>query len=148
METITAAVATDEVTNKKTPDEVTGPPSAADVRQADTSIKGPPSAADVRQADTSIKGSPSATNQADTTDEHQESSESDDASDISLGSWEYIQDPAYTVEEVPFSASQPCGNVRGVSYTPPGWIRKYRKRVHTDEPEPPAAKKINLNLDK
>ena len=75
--------------------------------------------------------------------------ESDD-SDVSYGSWDYEMDPAYTLETMPFYASQPCFCVRGVSYTPPGWVRKYRKRSrvtadHDEETKPSAAKKLKLD---
>ena len=49
----------------------------------------------------------------------------------------------YNYDEMPFSASQQCFNKRGVSYTPPGWKREYKriKRSQT-ESKPPAAKKM------
>ena len=70
---------------------------------------------------------------------------SGDSSDSSLGYWDYVTDPRYSSDEIPFSASQPCGCVRGVSYTPPGWMRKPKARKRTKKSKPPAAKRINLD---
>ena len=63
----------------------------------------------------------------------------------SLGYWDYVTDRHYSTDEIPFSASQPCGCVRGVSYTPPGWMRNPKARKHTKKSKPPAAKRINLD---
>ena len=79
------------------------------------------------------------------TDDHDSTDESEQSYD---GTWDYVMDPKYkSIEEVPFSASQPCFCVRGVSYTPPGWVRKYNytKRARANEEKPPAAKKIKLD---
>ena len=68
---------------------------------------------------------------------------------IDYTDWDYVDDPSF--EEMPFTASQPCFNIRGVSYTPPGWMRKYKYRKRTrsasaneEECKPPAAKRIDL----
>ena len=76
--------------------------------------------------------------------------DSDDGSNISYGSWDYDVDPAYVEETMSYPASQPCYK-RGVFYTPPGWVRKYRKRRRSsstsDDPQekPPTAKKLQFN---
>ena len=44
------------------------------------------------------------------------------ASEEESSLFEYVPDPLYEGE--PYQ-SQPCENRRGVSYTPPGWKRKY-----------------------
>ena len=70
---------------------------------------------------------------------------SGDSSDSSLVYWDYVTDPCYSTDEIPFSASQPCGYMRGVSYTPPGWMRKPKARKCTKKSKPPAAKRMNLD---
>ena len=42
-------------------------------------------------------------------------------------SWDYVLDENYNG---PPSQSLPCFNRRGVSYTPPGWKRKYKRKLH------------------
>lgn len=49
--------------------------------------------------------------------------DSDD--DIDLGDWDY---EIVDLEEAMKYASQACFNIRGVSYTPPGWKRVYKRR--------------------
>ena len=48
--------------------------------------------------------------------------------DIDWGDWDYVPDelcdPYYCPQR------QPCFCIRGVSYTPPGWVRKYKKRTN------------------
>ena len=39
--------------------------------------------------------------------------------------WEYKDDPEFIYDGASMDPSQPCDNVRGVSYTPPGWRRVY-----------------------
>jgi isocitrate dehydrogenase kinase/phosphatase len=46
--------------------------------------------------------------------------------------YEYVPDPKYVGEP---SASLPCYSKGGKSYTPPGWMRKYKRR-----PKPAASK--------
>lgn len=54
-------------------------------------------------------------------------------------SYEYVQDPNYEGEA---SASQACFSKGGNSYTPPGWMRSYkRKRTATGK----AVKKIKYD---
>lgn len=57
------------------------------------------------------------------TGKEEASSESGD-SDESSGSWYY---DIYDMEEASKYPSQACFNIRGVSYTPPGWKRVYKK---------------------
>ena len=68
--------------------------------------------------------------------------ESDDDIDYSL--WDYVQDPSCDPNYI--SQSQPCSCIRGVSYTPPGWIRKYKykKCTNPSDAKTPAAKKIKF----
>ena len=111
----------------------------------DIRVENSPSAVKVKMnTDPSDEGnSPSAVKtDSDPTDEGETSG---DSSDSSVGYWDYITDPRYSTDEIPFSASQPCGCVRGVSYTPPGWMRKPKARKRTKKSKPPAAKKINLD---
>ena len=76
--------------------------------------------------------------------------DSDDGSDISYGTWDYDVDPAYIEETMSYPASQPC-HKRGVFYTPPRWVRKYRKRRRSsstsDDPKekPLNAKKLQFD---
>ena len=42
--------------------------------------------------------------------------------------WVYEDDPEYTYDGASMDPSQPCDNVRGVSYTLPGWRRVYFKK--------------------
>ena len=68
----------------------------------------------------------------------------DSDSSTDWGDWSYDLDP--TLPEDIFPASQPCMK-HGVSYTPPGWIRKYRKRVRTAAEKAPVAKKLCLDSE-
>ena len=110
-------------------------------------VENAPSAVKVNtDSDPSDEGnSPSAVKVNTDSDPSDEGETSGDSSDSSLGFWDYITDPRYSSDEIPFSASQPCGCVRGVSYTPPGWMRKPKARKRTKKSKPPAAKRINLD---
>ena len=110
-------------------------------------VENSPSALKVNtDSDPSDEGnSPSAVKVKTKSDPSDEGEISGDSSDSSLGYWDYVTDPCYSTDEIPFSASQPCGCVRGVSYTPPGWMRKPKARKCTKKSKPPAAKRINLD---
>lgn len=66
--------------------------------------------------------------------DHEESSESDETnSDDSLdySVWDYIPDPSIEKDDPDYfmnQRSQPCHTLRGSSYTPPGWKRKYHRK--------------------
>ena len=49
---------------------------------------------------------------------------SSESEDSLSSSWEYVQETMSPSAEA--SQSQPCFSKRGVSYTPPGWKRKYK----------------------
>ena len=68
---------------------------------------------------------------------------SSDESDISLGSWEYVEEEGVHLNTLSMYQSQPCFNKRGVSYTPPGWVRKYKKRTKKTMPLPCAKIKMD-----
>ena len=79
------------------------------------------------------------------------SNKSDNESDVSLdfSQWDYIPDPSVNENSPSYYAnqqSQPCCCIRGVSYTPPGWKRKYRKRTKSEgsDSEKKAAKKLKI----
>lgn len=62
----------------------------------------------------------------------------------SCDSWYY---DIYDLEEASKYPSQPCSNIRGVSYTPPGWRRVYKKRPKDDESkdgDTPCAKRLKM----
>lgn len=61
----------------------------------------------------------------------------DDTDDVDYSVWDYTPDQSINVDNP--SQSQPCCSLRGVSYTPPGWIRKYRKRTKESNSEEEAA---------
>ena len=67
-----------------------------------------------------------------------------DESDVSMGSWEYVQEEGVEPSTLLEYQSQPCFNKRGVSYTPPGWVRKYKKRMKHHTTATPAAKKLKM----
>ena len=48
--------------------------------------------------------------------------------------WEYEDDPEFIYDGASMDPSQPCDNVRGVSYTPPGWRRVYFKKKYIKHP--------------
>ena len=52
--------------------------------------------------------------------------------DIDWGDWDYVPDESCDPYYCP--QIQPCFRIRGVSYTPPGWVRKYKTRTHPDHP--------------
>lgn len=77
---------------------------------------------------------------------------SDDNSDYNSDDsidYDYIPDPTVS-EDSPSHYSKhpslPCYcKIRGVSYTPPGWIRKYKKRSHKEtDSEEPVPKKLKF----
>ena len=115
----------------------------------DVGVENSPSAVKVNTdsdpSDPDEGNSPSAVKVNTDSDPSDKGETSGDSSDSSLGYWDYVTDPRYSSDEIPFSASQPCGCVRGVSYTPPGWMRKPKARKRTKKSKPPAAKRINLD---
>ena len=80
---------------------------------------------------------------------------SDESLDYTL--WDYIPDPSISINSPRHYSkqhSQPMFCLRGKSYTPPGWQRKYyKKEQHKNDPEaepkdtteqPPAVKKLKF----
>ena len=90
------------------------------------------------------RNSPSAV-KVNTDSDPSDKGETSGGSSNSLGYWDYVTDRRYSTDEIPFSANQPCGCMRGVSFTPPGWMRKPKTRKCTKKSKPPAAKRINLD---
>ena len=80
----------------------------------------------------------------DTATESEEEEVTDTDDDIDWGDWDYVRDESCDPYYCP--QSQPCFCIRGVSYTPPGWVRKYKKRTksRSSSATASAAKKIKL----
>ena len=79
----------------------------------------------------------------DTATESEEEEVTDTDDDIDWGDWDYVPDESCDPYYCP--QSQPYFCIRGVSYTPPGWVRKYKKRTKSrSSSATSAAKKIKL----
>ena len=53
----------------------------------------------------------------------------DSGSNVDFSVWDYTPDKSSNIA----SASQPCFSIRGISYTPPGWKRKYKHSRPSDD---------------
>ena len=71
--------------------------------------------------------------------------ENSPGSDLDYSVWDYTPDKSVELD-YNMDPSQPCFNIRGVSYTPPGWKRKYSKRSNSpsDQEEVCAKKKLKF----
>ena len=73
----------------------------------------------------SEEGSEDVQGTATESEEGSEEKVTDTDDDIDWGDWDYVPDESCDPYYCP--QSQPCFCIRGVSYTPPGWVRKYKK---------------------
>ena len=74
-------------------------------------------------------------------DEEETDVSDDDYERVWIDDWDYDLDPNYKGELHP---SLPCKNKRGVSYTPPGWRRKYK---YVKVLKPTAKKRLDCLLE-
>ena len=59
-------------------------------------------------------------------------SEQSSSGSVDYSDWDYVPDRSISYDSPRHYSnyhSQPYCSLRGVSYTPPGWIKKYRKRL-------------------
>lgn len=76
-----------------------------------------------------------------------ESSSETYSGDFDYTLWDYTPDKSVQIDYSNMDPSQPCFNIRGVSYTPPGWKRRYHKCSNSDQEEVCAKKRLKYEED-
>ena len=76
----------------------------------------------------------------------------DDTDDVDYSVWDYTPDQSVDKDDPDYygmQQSQPCYSIRGGSYTPPGWKRKYTHRKRENEEDLKLApKKLKFDFNK